>query len=1713
MTDSCRQTLEEDATNFEECPKDEKLIVKWLESQPIGQARLAREHFNHFLAQAAQPRHASGNACIKLCYFLEQCKSSNSSPIRAVANSEKTCMDLFTFFIEWNEKNQNRSMRQVLELLAALISNNPDESVTIVTRSSILERLLSIIAHQASQPLVKPAFKCLECFLAKGTISAQDLGQSYKRITAPISKDSNFVAALPTESWDSFVSEVFDWMTLPDIAPAAGKFLVTLFKELKKSDVGNTAEHPQHTDLWQRWIRNGLSKDPGALENIKYYLFPPLFKLDRPGSLVFLEDLNKQKPISELSSLDLSAHSFLQLAALDAGKKAGLVEEPDTVQFSKAPKKVNKSIVLQEDAIGSVMTHASNSIRSLALSVLVSSSSSIRPFSPTVLDIMQKNLGILHADTDAKFRNEVLSSTKQFIERLRGAIASIVREIDSITTLLDKTPPENISAVEGEIIESSVQVDNLKLVEDGRNLLSKHERFIEWYLDFLSGELIPTCSYQRHITALKAITLFLRSGILEHSSGLKFAKVMDNSTVWPYTIKFFTSASMRLLLDLLMDPFEDVRNHATAVLKLASRDAFTLSPLPRRSSRHESTSRRTSTDKAYERKPRRRPSQAEMMEAFTKESKEHWNSRPLGLLMDFIARAEGLSKRTGRADYADGVARSYELLYGLMDTDESRIGLVDDLVAQLEKKVSIAEKDLARAVLVAPVHGQLAALNFVWEVVDHAKVARRNSMDITTIEETCRTWDDLQWRILSACSRIWESIKDVLCNDSPEGHLPLELDDVDDIDTKDVLSYSFRATHESSNLMRTMISKIKSKWADGSPILPAGLFADIGNLTFNQLASLRHRGAFSTVSLTFARCCQLAQHQSPEEMAEMNLLEQWYQGALACIYEQSSTTRRSAGIPALLTGVLSANAKSPAFANVMEELKDIARQKVELSETDEANLPQVHAMNCVKEIFKSAALGKRAESHMTDCLQLAADSLTAEIWAIRNCGLLLLRSLIDCLFGTSESKIITEAGWDGRSIRLSYDKYPALPELLLKLLDTEVSGSAEVSVPTIGVVESVFPALDIIRRAGPPEAQRERIYSSVSTHLGSKVWHVRELAARTICTLMLHEEWLEVISELILSCDSSANRSHGVLLAVKFVLDRRLSLRLASKSDDLSQLLSALTPLLHRNSVIRNGHELLAAYFEVLNSLKRTLLSESTNSDYSNLQATVGDLLPQNPKLGCSEIVRDHSTPSNSSALLRIAVARRIVSLAALANDTHVAEVSLRASTSDTDTMLILLDSIPTAFRGKSSAHVLQGLCEIYASALQSSTSTEVRSVVLQDLAEILDDVSRTSDQVPAWTPGELGNLGALLQGSRDSPQLSNASIRISGSILLLDFLKLRKPSHHLEDPKTEEWTALETRFEAWGEMLSAAGDPMNDFETRFAAGAALSSFYDNKYNVEPSVALLPSLFALYDTLNDDDDEIRDQGAETVSFILGKSLVPLAAAKEFLEFLWGVQGASRYFAWNVICRITGNEDSASRIEFSHLIPAEMQLGVAMAEDDSLFVEEEQNLFIDEIREAKIWSGFLEKRLHSSWSGGIALLATWVIDGLEVLNTLVTKTDGPLGWTSKPSVFAQCMRIVICAKSLLRYQARYNASALSDEAADAPAKDQLFIQEETIDRIRDALDTLIFLSKENQVHESLLHEILGVPPLVLTSARGHKRAGHSRPSIAAPTRQNSQAMSN
>lgn len=137
-------------------------------------------------------------------------------------------------------------------------------------------------------------------------------------------------------------------------------------------------------------------------------------------------------------------------------------------------------------------------------------------------------------------------------------------------------------------------------------------------------------------------------------------------------------------------------------------------------------------------------------------------------------------------------------------------------------------------------------------------------------------WENLQFRIIKCCQTIWDLASVILCDDSPEG---LELDEEDEhsSDSKDILSYSWRAIHESSELTSTMAKCLNIRMPGGNPFISEQAFISIGELAFNQLANLRHRGAFSTVSATFSVCCKLSQVDVGTEKPFSHLLVSWYE--------------------------------------------------------------------------------------------------------------------------------------------------------------------------------------------------------------------------------------------------------------------------------------------------------------------------------------------------------------------------------------------------------------------------------------------------------------------------------------------------------------------------------------------------------------------------------------------------------------------------------------------------------------------------------------------------------------------------------------------------------------------------------------------------------------------------------------------------------------------
>ncbi|KAI1096449.1 putative death-receptor fusion protein-domain-containing protein [Rostrohypoxylon terebratum] len=1525
-----------------------KHAVSWLEGQP-EELGLWQTIFEELMICASRPKQSSGNTCGKLYGFVEQCSRSSKPALQNFAFAESTALRLFDFFMEWNEQDSHRSMRLVLDFLVYFISNNPIPDVGISVRDTILANTISTITQQSSRPSVKSAIAALDHFIQKKLVYLYSILEIYKGI-----KD------LPSDEiglWDTFIAKIFTWMELHHICSVAGKLLVTVFTNPWYAD--RDVRH--NPESWHKFIYKALQTNVDYLESIKLYIFVPLFKTDKIGSLTYLDRLFSLQTLRSHESNGLDPNSMLWLAMLEAGKKVGVVDEPGREIETNS----QSASHLRADILESVLCHDSFEARSSAVSILIASSSTTKPYTSEALELLKKHLPSFHEDSDPKMRYDVLGHSRNMIKRVQNTVESLGREIDRTSKKISKTgegkPVNNVSS---EVKNIRLQNNQEHTITELRDTLRRHEDFISWYVGFLKDELAPTASYQRHITALKAMAYIIQPAtprVNNMDNSLELRSLLVDTT-W-----------FRSVLDLVMDPFDDVRETAASLIISLS---------------------------------------LENKDSALRDQIHTLGRTPIEELHNFCRRADELARRTARADHSDGAARSSELLCRWRTNAKERIAVPLDILSKLEVKLDAAEHDLATAVLQAPVHGNFASLRYIWGSLSNIKFFEA---DIGTLLE-------LQDRAIACCQRIWRIVRHVLCDDSPEGHLPEELEEVEGLDTKDLLSYSFRAIHESSNLMRTIANNSRQKGGHGLLSPSRQNFEAIGRLTFDELSNLRHRGAFTTVSQTFTSCCQLVKYFPVKSGDGPSLLDEWYTGALSCIHTQASTTRRSAGIPALIVGILSSNAERPSFENVIHNLQDIGRQPALVSETDGSNLPQVHALNCIKDIFKSSFLNKMAEPYLTDCLQLAANSLKSEVWAIRNCGLLLLRSLIDCLFGTSESKSSIEAGWDGRTIKISYHKFKALPELLVGLLEMGQQSTGVL----IGsqTAESVFPALDIIRRAGPPEEVRDKLYGIIAWYLGSRIWHVREIAARTLCSFLLKPGWTESIAHLLQDCGSSANKLHGALLTLKFLLERLVEVMPDQLSSHEIQTVYDLLEALLIDGCVKTCSEVRAVYVDVTSFITGLNLPEAASliGSFDNLMSKIFVLSSQ------------LDTSKTPSALLDIGLGQAAIQHSLRQSEggesNVLAQILMASLRGDINVTCSILESI-SALGPSQSNETRADLIDAYIRIFLETGAPEPRTIALENLAELIDGIIRdTSGEGLKHLPSNktIKQFWADFHGKPTNPSLSDATIGISGPLLAI----------LLSRAKGETWDTLEPWIRSWGAMMSDAGMADRTFDTRMAAVLSMRSFSISINSCTPdnplNAAHILWLLALYDALNDDDDEVRAAAALAATPLLSNQrLISVEAGRRLLHRLLFWYGTTDEFKAHVACRMIGHiatpisDGVGGGVSPANLLsswtPASTQLAEAMRFDDSLFVVEEQNLYVDEVREVRRWSNVFSSLLTPTPTSPSSLveitLSQWILAGLQTLTDLARSEgkDGPLGWMSKPEVFAICARILVGGAAL------------------------------------------------------------------------------------------------
>lgn len=564
---------------------------------------------------------------------------------------------------------------------------HPVDDLKLSLIAHVIHVTTQAVCRQDQISSVKAAFQILEHFLSMRIVDAFEIIQkisphqlksNWARPTARVVDASRFV-----DTVQSFTSSVLHWVQYPDCVASVGRYLSAFFGSLGNLRRQEVA-HGSADGLMPLWIfpvKQSLSRRLSLLEVYENHVLPGLLRLSTADRNAFLSTLPleqiQQGNDGKLAIADIQL--CILVARIESSLKLepsshGAIQEPNTPNAAERLQLEIESlddekerIEIDAERLGmNLLEYSSPAVRISAFALLVSSPISVRLLSGEILSCMQRCIPFFHVEVSAKPRNEFIALMKKLCMKLRGTIVSLIRDHEgSISVYLDRSsnlPPEGPSSTE-------------QILHDLPGELQRHLSFHRWYIRFLVHELRPTASYQSHITALRILHSLLEGLLLLKANPSKaneqYIKLTDEDLP--------PSLALRPLLDLLLDPFDDVRQVANTVIKIQI-SLGKISPLPK------------ANGEACIQAPR----SGRVEDVFKLKSE----------IQAALKRAESKAAETGRADHADGVGRIYDLLYG----SDNALSILDHLCYQLEEEVEVAKNDLLLAVNTAPLHGHLIAL-------------------------------------------------------------------------------------------------------------------------------------------------------------------------------------------------------------------------------------------------------------------------------------------------------------------------------------------------------------------------------------------------------------------------------------------------------------------------------------------------------------------------------------------------------------------------------------------------------------------------------------------------------------------------------------------------------------------------------------------------------------------------------------------------------------------------------------------------------------------------------------------------------------------------------------------------------------------------------------------------------------------------------------------
>lgn len=410
---------------------------------------------------------------------------------------------------------------------------------------------------------------------------------------------------------------------------AIAHLLQTFMAKLKLSDVELMS--CEKID-WVLILQDLLRAHPQSLDKLAIHTFPVLYKVDGAS---FISLVRNSSDLQEPEML-LDHRILLLLAVISYLMKVGHIGEYSGLEemFGSAFGCDSYLGSSTGEIIRSLSQHNNPAIRIRVMSLWVASEKTRNGIPPIVFGYIEQGLPHIHNLHDSQLRNDALHLMKQVIDRTTGEFERIDRA----------RVPQNLEAHQ----------------ERDRYMV-----FARWYINYLFEELFPTASYQRHFFALKIIL-----HVFEYLTQKPDLPVSGGRS-FPFA-EIFEMSSQSVLFDLLFDPFEDVRQLASRVLRLHISFFVTKKLDDRKILSSLEHWPQKLLDEALTMRPNQprdpfldnhgQNARLAVRSAFKLLQPAFWYNR--------ISIAARLASQTNRANHADGLGRLLELYFSLL-TDDS----------------------------------------------------------------------------------------------------------------------------------------------------------------------------------------------------------------------------------------------------------------------------------------------------------------------------------------------------------------------------------------------------------------------------------------------------------------------------------------------------------------------------------------------------------------------------------------------------------------------------------------------------------------------------------------------------------------------------------------------------------------------------------------------------------------------------------------------------------------------------------------------------------------------------------------------------------------------------------------------------------------------------------------------------------------------------------